>query len=65
MTINIFKDGELVKSFENQESDVKAFGWMLNNQGQSIDYALRHGGYKVQVIDKDGQESFWKPYSKH
>lgn len=62
-TIKIYRDNELLKEFKNQESDGEAFGWMLRNQGNSIDYALRFGGYKVEVIDdKTGKVEYWKPY---
>jgi hypothetical protein len=63
-TINIYKDNTLLKTFDNQESDINAFGWLLRNQGQSVDYALRYGGYKVELIDETtGEKEYYKPYS--
>lgn len=63
MTINIYKDGKLIKTFADQQDDIKAFGWLLREQGQSVDYALRYGGYKVETIDSEGNTECWKPYS--
>lgn len=62
-TIKIFKDDALIKEFNNEKDDACAFGWILRHQGQSVDYCLRWGGYKVEVIDEETNESeFWKPY---
>jgi hypothetical protein len=63
-TIVIYKDDNEVKRFENEETDFCALRWLLNNQGQSTDYAIRYGGYKVEIIDnKTGLSEFWKPYT--
>jgi len=64
ITITISQDGEVRKTFEKVESDTEAFGWLLRNQGQSTDWALRHGGWKVEVKDdQTGEITFWEPYS--
>lgn len=64
LTIKITQDGELKKEFNGQDSDISAFGWLLRNQGQSTDWALKHGGWKVEVINETtGESTFWKPYS--
>lgn len=31
----------------------EAFAWILNHQGQSVAYALEHGGYKVMACPAD------------
>ena len=60
----IYQDGEEKQKFDNQESDSKPFGWLLRNQGQSVNYALKHGGWKVKEInDITKEETFWKPYA--
>jgi hypothetical protein len=62
-TINIYQDNKVIKSFENVDSDFCAFQWLLNHQGQSTDYAIRYGGYKVEIIDNvTGEKDYWKPY---
>jgi hypothetical protein len=59
----ISQDNKELKSFEHQNSDFEPFKWLLNHQGQSVNYALKWGGFKVQQIDEDTQESiFWDPY---
>lgn len=64
-TYIISYEGQEKHRFENQESDQKAFIKLLRSQGNSIDYALRHGGWKVEVINEQTNESeFWKPYSR-
>ena len=64
-TFIICQDKEEKKRFENQTGDFCAFKWLLNNQGQSTDWALRHGGWSVEVINERTKFSdFWKPYSR-
>lgn len=66
VTINIYQDNNLKQTFKDQESDFCAFKWLLNHQGQSTDWALRYGGWKVEIIDQETKEiTFWKPYSKN
>lgn len=61
--IIISKNGEIKKTFENQEGDASAFGYMLRAQGQSIHHALKFEGWKVEQINEQTKESeFWKPY---
>lgn len=33
-----------------------AFEWLLHHQGQSVDYALRYGGYEIVEVFGDGSE---------
>jgi hypothetical protein len=62
-TTTIYKDGVQVAQFTGEDSENKAFGWLLRNQGQSTDWALRYGGYSVEV-DSDGVKASWKPYDR-
>ena len=63
-TFKIYQDNELKKEFNEQESDQKAFAYLLRSQGQSTDWALRYGGWKVEQINEQTKESeFWKPYT--
>ena len=63
-TIKIYQHNKLRKEFKDQTGDNFAFRWLLNNQGQSIDFALRYGGWKVEEINEQTQEiEFWKPYT--
>ena len=51
VTINIYQDNQLKQTFANEANDFAALRWLLNNQGQSTDWALRYGGWKVELID--------------
>lgn len=64
ITYVIYQDNEEKQKFERQISDSKPFGWLLRNQGQSVNYALKYGGWKVKEInDTTKEETFWKPYA--
>ena len=61
MTIIIYKDNEVIKTFENVKNDFPAFNWLLDHQGQSIHYAITYGGYKVELIDNEtGKKDYFK-----
>lgn len=61
-TFIIYHDNEEVVKFENQESDIKPCMYIQNHQGQSLNYALKHGGWKVKAINEETTESeFWQP----
>ena len=63
-TFKIYQNGKLKKEFNEQESDQKAFAYLLRSQGQSTDWALRFGGWKVEQINEQTEESeFWIPYT--
>lgn len=47
----IFQDKQLKATFANQESDFAAFEYLIKNQHQSTDYALKYGGWKVEIYD--------------
>ncbi len=59
----IYQDNNLKKTFDGEDSSNQSFIWLLNNQGQSTDYALRWGGWKVTDFYSDGTQENWKPYS--
>jgi hypothetical protein len=40
----VTKDGKELKKFEKES---EAFGFIQKHQGQSVDYATKHGGYKI------------------
>lgn len=61
---DIYQDGKLIKSIEGEDSSNKAFAALLRLQGQSTDYALKFGGWKVIEHFNDGTEENWKPYTK-
>ena len=53
-TYYIYQDKKLIKQFDNQDTDVNVFGWMLRNQGQSIHWALKYGGWHIEYGNGDG-----------
>ncbi len=64
-TVKIYQDNQLKKEIKGENASTDAFGWMLRNQGNSVDYALRWGGYVVEETnDETGEKTFWKPYSR-
>mgnify|MGYP006292742469 CR=1 FL=1 len=65
ITIKIYQDNVLRKEFNNKEDSNIAFRWLLNNQGSSVDYAIRWGGWKVEEINEQTNEvELWKPYPR-
>ena len=65
ITIKIYQDNVLRKEFNNKEDSNIAFRWLLNNQGNSVDYAIRWGGWKVEEINEQTNEvELWKPYDR-
>lgn len=50
-TYEIFEDGKLKKTFENQLTDISVFKYLLKAQGQSISYALKYG-WNVDVTNQ-------------
>jgi len=61
ITVNIYRDNEVVKTFEHEKNDFCALRWLLNHQSSSCDRALRYEGYKVELIDEiTGEKDFWK-----
>lgn len=58
-TINIYHDNKLEKTFTGDNADTSAFGWMLRNQGQSVAWAIKYGGWKVEEVAHDGTKTYW------
>jgi YD repeat-containing protein len=46
--VTITRDGKKVAEVEDSNA---AFEWLLKHQGQSVHYALKHGGYCVLIED--------------
>lgn len=60
-TFIVTKDGEEKAKFENQKTDFEPFKYILNNQSQSVHWAMKWEGWKVQEINEDTKESsFWE-----
>lgn len=60
-TYIIYQDNKEVKRFENQESDFPTLKYIQSHQSQSLDYALKWGGWNVEEINEDTKESiFWR-----
>jgi len=60
VTFKIYKDKELLKEFNNQDSDFCVLKYMLNHQSSSMHHALKYEGYKVEQIDEETKKShFW------
>ncbi len=60
-TYKIYQDDQLKKEFNGQKNDSAPFGWLLRNQHQSTSYAIKYGGWKVEEINEQTNESnFWK-----
>lgn len=61
-TYIIYQDNKEIKRFEHQNSDLKPLMFIQGNQGQSLSYALKYSGYKVEEIDEETKISkYWKP----
>lgn len=61
LTLNIYKDGELLKTFKGQKTDTPALGEMHRQTGCSSSHAIKYEGYKVEVIGEEtGEKYFWK-----
>jgi hypothetical protein len=61
-TYIIYNDNKEVKKFENQNSDFPTLKYIQSHQGQSLNWALKYGGWKVKEIDQETKVSlFWKP----
>lgn len=62
-TYKIYRDNELLKTFENQQNDICIFGYMLRIQSNSINHALKYEGYKIEITDEEtGKTEKMKPY---
>lgn len=61
LTVNIYKDGELLKQFRGQKTDLCALGEMHRTTSCSSSHAIKYEGYNVEVIGEEtGEKYFWK-----
>lgn len=56
ITVTVTKDGETLKEFKNQTNDFEGFRYLLNNQSQSVSYAVKYGGYDVILKNEETGE---------
>jgi RIO-like serine/threonine protein kinase len=54
-TYIIYLDNKEIKRFEGQTSDLKPLMFIQRHQGQSLSYALKYSGYKVEEINETTQ----------
>jgi hypothetical protein len=60
-TYIIYTDNKEVKRLENQTSDFPTLKYIQSHQGQSLNWALKNGGWKVEEIDQETKKSvFWE-----
>jgi hypothetical protein len=63
-TFKVYQDNELKATFEHQTNDFEPFKYLLRHQGQSTNYALKYGGWKVEEINEQTNElTKWNPYA--
>lgn len=65
--VNIYQDSVLRTTIQNEnrsDAENSAFSYLLRNQGQSTNWALKYGGWQVEVIENDNAPEFWQPYDK-
>ena len=41
----VTRDGDILERLTTKD---KAFMWLIDHQGQSVHYALTHGGYEIR-----------------
>jgi hypothetical protein len=52
-TYFVFQDKQLKRKIENQDTDMEVFKYLLRAQSQSTQWALKYGGWYVEVLDQD------------
>lgn len=58
----IFRDNQLLHTFEGEDSPNKAFVKLLQIQSNSTSWVIKWEGYKVTETTEDGTQTNWKPY---
>lgn len=58
-TYIIYHDKKEVKRFVNQTSDFPTLKYIQSHQAQSLNWALKHGGWQVEEIDEKSEVSEW------
>ena len=62
-TYTIFHEGKEICKLENQQNDINLLGKMQKLQSNSMDWAIRHEGWQIELIDqKTGIKSKMKSY---
>lgn len=56
ITVTVTKDGKTLKEFKNQTNDFEGFRYLLNNQSQSVSYAVKYGGYDIILKNEETGE---------
>jgi hypothetical protein len=60
VTFKIYRGNQVIKEFNNQDSDFVVLKFMLNHQSSSMHHALKYEGYKVEQIDEETKKNhFW------
>ena len=62
MEVLIYRDNEQKASFQGDGAENLAWIWLLKNQHQSTDWALKYGGFQVKVYHDSGEITEWTPY---
>ena len=53
LTVIVTYDNKEVARFENQNSDIEGFKYLLRNQGQSTSHAVKYEGWDVVITDNE------------
>jgi hypothetical protein len=56
-TYRITLDGIQKAVFSNCKTDFEVFKYLLNSQGNSMSYAIKYGGWKVEEINEQTFET--------
>lgn len=59
MKTEIYKDGELLHTFEGESSQMEAYKKLLQIQSNSTSWAIKNEGYEVVETYQDGTQSIW------
>lgn len=63
MDINIYKGSQVIKELTNQQSDAEAYGYLLKEFSHSVDHALKHEGYIVELVTNN-EVSYYLHYKQ-
>ena len=55
-TYKIYQNGKFKKEFNKQKNDFCVFKYLLDNQSQSTEYALKYGDWSVDIINEKTKE---------
>ncbi len=51
--VRIIRDGDVIAVVA---SDADAWLWLHRKQPQSVEWALRYGGYRIEVVPEDASD---------